>query len=239
MRSVVVSAMNGNTVALEVEADCRMRVLKARLQAETGIPSAEMELLAGEHLLGPSDTLPLPEIETDGTLAPLQLALVRKRPQRLPQFLRKVGLESVTSMDRTGCTALLLAAHRGEAAVCMEILDCEDVRAVGERDFLGNSALHYAAERTLPDLCARLLVHPGLGDAVFVANRNGRTALHLAAMRGDVQTCRAILAHPLVEAVAARMARDALGCSAADLAASAGHAQLAQELLPPAEYTAA
>lgn len=219
------TGVDGTNVALELEDGLSTWRVKHCLQAKLGIRTSEMQLLAGPRLLANSELLPL----GDATEQPLQLTFVRTRPRRLPEFLQRKALASINAMTADGSTALQLAAHSGDAGLCQEILDDAELQVVSVQDFLGNSALHYAAQRDLTEVCLRLLARPDFAG-VGAANNNGRTPLHVAASRGDATTCAAILAHRLIEASAAAAAVDALGSTAADLAASKGHDELAQDL---------
>jgi len=247
-RTVIVRLIDGSGVTLELEAGCRARRLKSYLQAELGIPTSEIQLLCGSRLLADGEVaVPRAAGEAEGgaadsggssggvatseSAAPVELAMVRTRPSKLPAFLRRVGLERAADVAFDGSTVLHLAATRGESEICLELLANSEFTALNAQDFLGNTALHSAAAHGLPEVCAGLLKHPGF-TALSVANNNGHSALHLAALRGDAGTCKAILKHlPAKEGAAAREALDALGATPAELASSAGHDALARELL--------
>ncbi|CUI14746.1 ankyrin repeat protein, putative [Bodo saltans] len=112
---------------------------------------------------------------------------------------------------------------------------------VNIQDFAGNTPLHWACHKGLPEFVAVLLRHEALKDA---ANRNGATPLHCAAISG----VRAVV-EILLQAGADPMIRNSHGRSFFDALRSKGHAhllevfeQLELKLLarePPAQSTMA
>ena len=73
----------------------------------------------------------------------------------------------------------------------VETQDYTDCDGVGATDKLGNTPLHYAADRNQVEMAKLLL---DLGAAADPVNRNGMTPLMIAAGRGDLEIVTALLA---------------------------------------------
>ncbi|KAG7385454.1 hypothetical protein PHYPSEUDO_001490 [Phytophthora pseudosyringae] len=93
----------------------------------------------------------------------------------LPKWLLASGA-LLNGKDGRGCTALHLAARRGQLGVVSEIL-CRSGCLVGEKDQSGCTALHMAAKQGHVDVVKRLV---SKGACVDDTNGWGRAALHVA-----------------------------------------------------------
>jgi ankyrin repeat protein len=105
---------------------------------------------------------------------------------------------------------LMLAAIKGELAICQQLLDRDaDVNKPGW------TPLHYAASGGKTAVIQLLLQHFAYIDA---ASPNGSTPLMLAAMYGSTDTVRVLL-----QAGADPQLKNVLGLTALDFARKAGH----------------
>eukprot|EP00419_Tripos_fusus_P068777 CAMPEP_0172893168 /NCGR_PEP_ID=MMETSP1075-20121228/147846_1 /TAXON_ID=2916 /ORGANISM="Ceratium fusus, Strain PA161109" /LENGTH=224 /DNA_ID=CAMNT_0013747979 /DNA_START=103 /DNA_END=774 /DNA_ORIENTATION=- len=215
---VVVQTLDGKELSLELPGGAFAWQITNLVRENLGKPSVEIKLLEGVRVLNSgSHVLP-------GS------ALTAVQASCLPAFLKRKGLSSIWEITHDGSTALHLAAAQGDVSICMELLTHDDFTGVNAIDFLGNSVLHLAADSGLSTICEQLLARPDF-SAVAAANRNGHTGLHLAALRGDAASCRAILARACTTGHdKLGLAKDVMGQTAADVASSTGHEQLASAL---------
>ena len=146
---------------------------------------------------------------------------------RLDRVMELVGAEpeSVTSRSADGFTALHYPAFFGvsdAAAVTRTLLEAgADVNARSDNDF-SVLPLHSAVAGGHDEVVALLV---DAGADVNARQRHGFTPLHGAAQNGAPRTVDRLLA-----AGADRTARNDDGKSAADIAAEAGHVELAAHL---------
>lgn len=167
--------------------------------------------------------------------------------QQSPNLASPGGRSSRNSVQHSSSNSGSVGATRGSDAVAsitddiimhhvvpiikarnMEgfLLWLKDAPTVNIQDFAGNTPLHWACHKGLPEFVAVLLRHEALKDA---ANRNGATPLHCAAISG----VRAVV-EILLQAGADPMTRNSHGRSFFDVLRSKGHSQLL-ELFEPLE----
>src|SRR5579864_9434411 len=83
---------------------------------------------------------------------------------------------------------------------------------LNDKDRLGNTALHYAADRNHDEMAQLLL---DVGAEVDAQNKNGMTPLMIAASRGNIIIVQAVLAKGANPRKLDFTGRDALGWAAA------------------------
>lgn len=176
------------------------------------------------------------------------LAMRKKPPRRLPNTatlltLLRMGQGPITSaiiasaageshldaVDRSGQTALIIAAARGETATVLVLLrHGADVHAHGSD---GEAPLHKAAAHGHGACVAALLAH-GAADAVDALSiLGGCSALHLAAAGGHTGTVRRLLAaRASVELCARGCSSKGVPLDAMGTALTHGHLQTAAVL---------
>jgi ankyrin repeat protein len=142
---------------------------------------------------------------------------VREGAAQVVDVLLKHPQLDVNALNRTGETALMLAALKGDLAL---------VRRLAERGAAINqpgwNALHYAASGPEPQVVAWLLER---GAALDARSPNGTTALMMASGYGNEQSAELLLARQ-----ANLDARNERGLNAADFARAAGREALAKRL---------
>jgi ankyrin repeat protein len=142
---------------------------------------------------------------------------VREGAAQVVDVLLKHPQLDVDALNRTGETALMLAALKGDLAL---------VRRLAERGAAINqpgwNALHYAASGPEPQVVAWLLER---GAALDARSPNGTTALMMASGYGNEQSAELLLARQ-----ANLDARNERGLNAADFARAAGREALAKRL---------
>lgn len=196
---IQVSGLDGLALSIDVQGSQSPRIglVRRKLSHRLGAQAEELRLIAGTRILEDWQRVPL---DHGSFLSPLTFV----KASRLDGFLARHDLKSVAATTADGSTPLHLAASRGDASLCAEILAHEDFGAAGRMDFLGSTALHHAAARGLAGICAALLTRSDFSpEAAAAVNRNGNTALHLAALRGDGPTTATLLSHPAIGGFAA------------------------------------
>jgi ankyrin repeat protein len=125
------------------------------------------------------------------------------------------------SKAKLGWTALALAAVKGYTEVGEVLLDAG--ASQGVRDAYGWTPLMRAVDRKRIDFVRLLLQKPGADLAI--RQEDDATVLHIAAASGDLDIVRLLVAHG-----ADRSARDRNGNTAAEIARSADHTEIAEYL---------
>lgn len=127
------------------------------------------------------------------------------------------NFKMINAQDNKGRTALWEAAWRGNGGACELILVHPGFTAVNatnwDRGFSGHTALHYACEKGLLNVC-RLIVEHRCFSGGNEQGCGGWTALHDAARNGSVEICKLLLACPRFHNAHAkdRHGRTALDC---------------------------
>lgn len=110
-------------------------------------------------------------------------------------LVASVSTREINDMDDFGCSALHLAAEKGQLAVCRAVLAREDFDHANSKDwFLGSTPLHLAAFAGQSETCLALLESPRF-ESGNGRNCEGNTALHNAAKQGHAGACRTLLDH--------------------------------------------
>jgi hypothetical protein len=142
------------------------------------------------------------------------------------QLISEMSNEEINAIiDRSGSTALHLAAFEGMKEVCELILtkNPETINAVTKDSY---TALHFAAVKGHNEVC-KLLIPKMTSEAINTADKNGHTALILAAFEGMKEVCELILTkNP--EAI---NVNDNKGSTALHVATSGGHKEICKVLI--------
>lgn len=101
-------------------------------------------------------------------------------------------------MDEFGNTLLMLAASKRHAELCHVLLKRKDLAIINNKDRWGATALHWAADQDLGDVCTAILAHSDFGEVgrrAFSFAFEDRTALDVARNRNCKSAIHAIEAH--------------------------------------------
>ncbi|CAE8612349.1 unnamed protein product [Polarella glacialis] len=123
-------------------------------------------------------------------------------------------------------TALHMAAARGHAELCAEVM-AGGLAAANKVNRLGATALHMAAKGGHASACSALLKRPEF-TAVNARDARGFTALHWAAQQVSADVCAAILES---EDLTELDCRDLRGRTAIEIAEEQGHFEVQRLLL--------
>jgi ankyrin repeat protein len=148
------------------------------------------------------------------------------------------GNIDVNARNRSGWSALHMAAMMGHKKMCETLLDCgADVNATNEN---GETALHLAANGNAVDVCGLLL---GWRALINEQSIHGFTALHHAAFSGQVDACEMLLVLGADHAITDMYGDTALGhaafsgeLAACKLLVKHGSNPSTMPLIPRSEY---
>lgn len=121
--------------------------------------------------------------------SPLYLAIIRNRPEEIPQALA-AEKNALTQSDPGGLTPLCRAVVCGRAECLKQLLATEGVNP-NLPDASGNTPLHHAIDKE-EAACTELLLK-ATGIQVNTADYSGNTPLHLAAAKGYTDGVRLLL----------------------------------------------
>ena len=130
---------------------------------------------------------------------------------------------SLSEKTENGANVLMLAAMGDQALM---VAFSEELQVpLGDRDFQGNTALHYAAKEGADFVVNVLLALDHQGLLLNAANSQGQTALMLAAVSGNRRNVRSLLLRGADSEL-----RDSEGLMALNLAKQNGHAEVVRML---------
>lgn len=112
-------------------------------------------------------------------------------PISLTSALRDPLVEQLNSKDRFGCTPLMYAARRGDAAGVQALIDAG--AEVNEMDTWHRTALHFTMRSESGEMLSCLNALLLAGADVNAKPRGGYTCLHTAAERDNVAICRRLV----------------------------------------------
>lgn len=189
-----------------------------RVLAESGLGHGQVEV----QLI----RLPPPDV-------PSLLAIPEDDPLLVP-FLLDCGADP-DEVDDSGWTALHWAVLRHHNAVAEALLVHPDFTAVSAIDIGRMTALHFAAQEGLANLCSKLATKMTTASLNARAS-NGNTALHLATRNRHAHVCEVLLDLPNFQALNDQNGR---GWTVLHYAAAGGLVDLCNRLLGMDSFTAA
>lgn len=132
----------------------------------------------------------------------------------------------INARSQGGRSTLHIAVRCQHEQICHAILARPDFTEINAK-YRGCTALTLAAEKRLTGVCLAMLERPDFTEINAKTTGRGETVLHMAAANGLLDVCQRIMKRGDFHAVNATTLPRSMGCTAAEVAESCGHGEVA------------